>query len=84
MNRWYGQWSGFTLGIIFGIPALFITAVTTLGIIGFSLYTVISGRLPAWPEAMPVSSMSSRLGLSLAAVLVLIVLGVFVLGMFVK
>jgi hypothetical protein len=84
MNKWYGQWPAFTVGIVFGIPVLFITAGTTLSIIGFSLYTMISGRLPAWLESMPALSMSIRLGLGLVVVLVLIILGVSVLGMFVK
>ena len=84
MNRWCGQWPAFTLGIIFGIPVLFITAGTTLGILGFSLYAMISGRLPAWLESIPAPSMSTRLGLGLAVLLVLIVLGVSVLGIFVK
>ncbi len=84
MNKWCGQWPAFTFGIIFGIPALVITAGTTLGIIGFSLYTMISGRLPVWLESIPAPSMSIRLGFGLAVVMCLVVLGVTVLGMFVK
>lgn len=84
MNRWCGKWPAFTFGIIFGIPVLVITAGTTLGIIGFSLYTLITGRLPAWLETIPAPSMSIRLGFGLAVVMVFVVLGVTILGIFVK
>jgi hypothetical protein len=66
MNKWYGQWPAFTFGIIFGIPVLVITAGATLGIIGLSIYMMISGRLPAWFDSIPAFTMTSRLGFGLA------------------
>jgi hypothetical protein len=84
ITKLYGQWPGFTLGIIFDIPVLIITAGTTAGILSLSLYMMVSGSLPAWLESIPAHSMSSRLGLGLVVLLVLIVLGFSALGMFVK
>ena len=82
ITKFYGHWAGFTVGIIFGIPVLIITAGTAIGILGLSLYMMVSGRLPACLQSMPAHPLSSRLGL--VVLLVLIVLGVFALGMFVK
>ena len=84
ITKFYGHWAGFTVGIIFGIPVLIVTAGTAIGILSLSLYLMISGRLPAFLLSMPAHSMSSRLGLGLVVVLVLIVGGFSVLGMFVK
>ena len=80
MNKWYGQWPSFTLGIIYGIPVLVLTTGTALSLIGLSFYIIISSKIPTWIEAASTRSVASRLGIGMAVLLVLIVIAGFVLG----
>jgi hypothetical protein len=80
MNKWYGQWPAFVFGIIFGIPALVVTAGTLLGVLVLGVYTVVLGRFPARIETAPLGSVRNRLGIGLATVFVLVVVGGFVVG----
>jgi hypothetical protein len=80
MNKWYGQWPAFVFGIIFGIPALVVTAGAALGILVLALYAVVRGRFPARLEAASLRSVWNRLGIGLAAVFVLVVVGGCVVG----
>lgn len=80
LNKWYGQWPGFTFGVIFGIPSLVVTTGTALGMLCLALYAISLGRFPAWIEAVSIRSVWSRMGIGLATVLLLVVVAGFVLG----
>lgn len=81
LNKWYGQWPAFVFGIIFGIPALVVTAGAMLGMFVLVLYTVVLGRFPARIETAPLRSVWNRLSIGLAAVFALVVVGGCVVGM---
>jgi hypothetical protein len=84
MNKLYGQWPSFTLGIIFGVPALVITAGTLLSMLGAALFTIVSGRIPAWILRSQERPFWTRLGIGLSILFVLILLGGFVLQLILR
>jgi len=79
MSKWYGQWPSFTWGIVFGAPALVITAGAGLTMLIAGLVMLVSGRVPGWIVRSQERPVWSRLGVGLGIVFALVVLGGVVL-----
>ena len=80
MNKWYGQWPAFTLGIIIGIPSLVVICCTTILSFYLLFNSVVLGKVPVWVSRIQANSIWRRVFIGLCYVLVFSVLGGFVLS----